>query len=208
MNDSFSLVRLFVLGALDARERHGYEIVALAETWAIHRWTGISIGSIYSTLKSLAKDAFIDVAGTEREGNRPERQRFRLTTEGEVLFLKLTAMGLSALNFEGREVDLALAFAHRIGPEQRRAALEGRVPHIRERRQQLEHFASAYEKAPLSDDPNLAEFRQLRLTSPWIYSSIRHGLERLRVEEAWTASLIDEIDSWPYQPHNSLHTRS
>ena len=193
------MVRLFVLGAVETRDRHGYDIVNLAERWSIHRWTGISIGSIYSALRSLLKDGLVAVAKVERDGNRPERQLYSVTPAGIGLFQRLLLDGLASLDLEGRDVDVALAFAHRAPMEERKRAISSRLPFIKERLNQLEALASSYRLALDSNDPALSHFRELRESSPWIYAGVLHGLQRARVEEAWTEHLITEIDNWPIQ---------
>lgn len=196
--DPFSLVRLFVLGLLEQGDRYGYEIVATAERWAVHRWAGISIGSIYHTLRSLTKLGYASILKVEREGNRPERQVFSISDRGREECHRLIALGLGSLEYEGREVDMALAFAHRISPELRRQMLENRLGPLEERLAQLSDLDHAYETC--FRDPSLEHLRKLRQESPWIHAGIRHGLARLKVERDWTKSLLSEIDSWPYQP--------
>jgi len=196
--EPISLVRLYVLGLLEKGDRHGYEIVATAERWAIHRWAGISIGSIYHTLRSLTKAGYASILKVEREGNRPERQVFSITDRGREECHRLIALGLGSLEYEGREVDMSLAFSHRISPALRRQMLENRLGPLEERLAQLRALHHAY--TTCFESPSLEHLRKLREESPWIHAGIRHGLARLEVERDWTMSLLSEIDSWPYQP--------
>lgn len=197
LNEPLSLARLFVLGLLEEEDRHGYELVAIAERWAIHRWAGISIGSIYHALRKITKQGLAEVNKVEREGKRPERQVVRITEKGRSECMKMIAAGLMSLEYEGREVDMALAFAHRLPPEVRVAKLRDRLGPLRDRKNQLRTFADSYDQSFKSDEPSLSTYRDLRTTNPWIYAGIRHGLARLVIEETWTEQLIEEIGSWP-----------
>jgi DNA-binding PadR family transcriptional regulator len=196
LTEPFSVVRLFVLGLLIDSNRHGYEVVAVAERWAVHRWAGISIGSIYNALRQLTKAGFVEVAKVEKEGKRPERSVYKITASGQIECRRMIEHGLGSLEYESREVDMALAFAHLIPAEVRKAKLEDRLGPLVERKQQLQGFADSYEACLSESRPDLASFRELRIQQPWIFCGIKHGLARLTVEEAWTRDLILEVGSW------------
>jgi len=53
------MVRLFVLGLLYARPRHGYEIRKWLETRRTDLWTGVLPGSIYHALKQMTKEGLV-----------------------------------------------------------------------------------------------------------------------------------------------------
>lgn len=200
MHEALTISKLFVLGVLAQGEKHGYDLVTTAEKWAIHRWAGVSIGSIYSTLRRFDKQQIIEPVRTEQAENRPNRIIYRLSKEGQQIALNMIEEGLGSLQFESRELDMALAFAHLIPPETRKQKLLDRLPMLNERKQQLQWLNDSYASSLNSDDPALAEFRELRISNPWIYAGIRHGLARIRVEESWTNELIQEIDNWAYRP--------
>ncbi len=196
----FSLVRLFILGLLDSRPRYGYEIVAVAERWAVHRWGGISIGSIYHSLGKLAKEGHVVQVKVEKPGNRPERQVWQITASGRALARGYVEYGLSSLNFEGREVDMALAFACLVSPEIRVDRLNQRLAPVAERLNQLREFHQGYETCESDDREEWVEYRRLKREHPWIAASVYHGLGRLEFEHAWTLKLINEIGAWPTSP--------
>ena len=196
LNEPFSVVRLFVLGLLVDSNRHGYEVVAVAERWAVHRWAGISIGSIYNALRQLTKAGFVEVAKIEKHGKRPERSVYKITTSGQIECRRMIEHGLGSLEYEGREVDMALAFAHLISPDVRVSKLKDRLGPLTERRQQLQVLADSYENCFLESRSDLETFRMLRIQQPWIFCGVKHGLARITVEEAWTRDLILEVGSW------------
>ena len=75
---------LAVLACLFERPMHPYEMASTMR----HRGKDTSIklnyGSLYSVVESLQKQKLIDIAETERDGNRPERTVYRLTQAGEL----------------------------------------------------------------------------------------------------------------------------
>jgi DNA-binding PadR family transcriptional regulator len=200
MIESFTLARLFVLGVLTGGDHHGYEIIATAERWAVHRWSGISIGSIYNALKKLAKEGHVILQRVEAEGNRPDRQIWQISPTGRILARTYVEYGLSSLNYEGREIDMALAFAHLVPNEIRLARLQQRLGPMGERLHQLNYFHTSYETCEIDESDHLAEFRRLKRGYPWIAASVAHGLGRLQLEVAWTERLISEISTWPVDP--------
>ncbi len=194
MNEVLTISKLFVLGVLAQDEKHGYDLVTTAERWAIHRWAGVSIGSIYSTIRRFEKEQIIQSVRTEQAENRPNRIIYRLSPMGQQIAINMIEEGLGSLQFESRELDMALAFAHLIRREIRKQKLRDRLPHIAERKAQLQWLSDEYA------NPSIEEFKALRQSNPWIYAGVRHGLARLKVEEAWTLELIEEIDDWAYCP--------
>lgn len=195
LDQSFSIVRLFILGLLSTESRHGYDLVAVADRWAVHRWGGFSIGSIYHSLGRLAREGHVAQGKSEKPGNRPERLVWEITSQGRELAQSYVRYGLASLNFEAREVDMALAFAHLLSAHDRVSQLKLRLGPLAERLEQLRSFDQSYQEC---DTPGVgdAEYRRLKHEHPWIHSSIQHGLGRLEVEYAWTLQLIDDVAAW------------
>jgi DNA-binding PadR family transcriptional regulator len=75
------VVRLFVLGLLYARPRHGYEIRKWLETRRTDLWTGVLPGSIYHALKQMTREGFVRLRSTERSGQRV-RAIYAITPRG------------------------------------------------------------------------------------------------------------------------------
>jgi DNA-binding PadR family transcriptional regulator len=200
IDNSFTLPRLFILGLLVPRPRYGYEIVSTADLWGVHRWGGFSIGSIYHSLGRLAKEGHVQQTRAERSGKRPERQIWEITESGRRLAISYICQGLASLNYEGREVDMALAFAHLISAGQRVAQLQQRLGPLQERLNQLQYFADGYRLCDEIDDDLHKEFRRLKHEHPWIRAGVEHGLERLVIEKSWTTRLINEVATWPTDP--------
>ncbi len=197
MAHDFSLARLFVLGSLFDHPLHGYDLVTKADLWGVSRWAGISIGTIYNSVNLLSKGGHIVAGPVEKMGNRPEKRTLSLTESGQDMALNLVRHGLSSLNFEGREVDMALAFAGLLEPDERSACLRKRMTPLNQRLAQLQHWDRCYAECLLSDSEDLKEFKYLKTNHPWIASSINHGLRRIELECHWTEELIAQVAAWP-----------
>jgi DNA-binding PadR family transcriptional regulator len=82
-----SSTRLLVLGVVRIFQPvHGYEVRRELITWRAQEWASVQPGSIYNALKTLTRDGFLEVVGTDQVGGRPERTSYRLTTAGEEEF--------------------------------------------------------------------------------------------------------------------------
>ena len=93
-----SSIRLFILGALaDEGEMHGHQLRQLAEKEHVDMWTDISVGALYGAFKRLAAEELIEEVRTEREGDYPERQVWRITDAGRESLAPTARRGLSEI---------------------------------------------------------------------------------------------------------------
>jgi len=100
---SSARTRLLVLGVVRIfGPVHGYDVRRELLTWRLQEWTNIQPGSIYSALRTLEKDEFIEpveqsdqVVGARPptpdgrgsgEANKPLKRAYRITPEGEKVF--------------------------------------------------------------------------------------------------------------------------
>ena len=82
-----STTRLLVLGVVRIFQPvHGYVVRRELVTWRAQDWASIKPGSIYNALKTLSRDGYLEVVGTDQVGGRPERTTYRLTAVGEEEF--------------------------------------------------------------------------------------------------------------------------
>lgn len=79
-----NLLGLAVLTTLLERPMHPYEIASTLRERNKEQDMDIKIGSLYTVVRNLEKNGFIEVADTERAGARPERTVYRLTVPGRV----------------------------------------------------------------------------------------------------------------------------
>ncbi|MEO6775819.1 MAG: PadR family transcriptional regulator [Kofleriaceae bacterium] len=79
-----STTRLLVLGVVRVFQPvHGYDVRRELISWHVEEWASLAPGSIYSQLKTLAKEGLVEHAGTNQVGGRPERTLYRITARGE-----------------------------------------------------------------------------------------------------------------------------
>ena len=83
-----SATRLLVLGAVRVMQPvHGYDVRRELLSWNIEESAHIKPGSVYSALKTLAKDGFLEARSDDPD--KPERTSYQLTGEGEKEFQNL-----------------------------------------------------------------------------------------------------------------------
>lgn len=73
---------LAVMVFLGERPMHPYEIARLLRQRGKEQSIKINYGSLYTVVQNLEKHGFVEVTGVQRQGNRPERTLYGLTTDG------------------------------------------------------------------------------------------------------------------------------
>jgi DNA-binding PadR family transcriptional regulator len=104
-----SAARLLVLGLLEERPMHGYEILQLIGEGELDRWTPVQAGSIYYALNKLEQDGLIRTAAEQRTGDR--LRRVYATTEAGGRELRRLLLGALAKPPHSTRSELALAAA-------------------------------------------------------------------------------------------------
>ncbi|MTE15914.1 PadR family transcriptional regulator [Nocardia aurantiaca] len=146
-----NLMGLAVLSAVVVEPMHRYEIAARLRAWGKDNDMGVKWGSLYTVVDNLAKHGFLEVAGSERDGARPERTIYRITDAGRAELTDWTRELLSDPEPEKRRFVAGLSVASVLPPEEvtdlltqriskldktiaetraQLAALEGTVPHL------------------------------------------------------------------------------
>ncbi|MFB4301045.1 PadR family transcriptional regulator [Actinomadura sp. NTSP31] len=74
---------LAVLSSLRERPMHPYQISATLKQRQKETSVRLNYGSLYSVVRSLLKQGFIEEQGVSQEGNLPQRTVYRITPEGE-----------------------------------------------------------------------------------------------------------------------------
>ena len=104
---------MVVLGLL-ARHgtQHGYQLRKLIESQNIDRFSNVQLGSIYATLKRLAREGFVEEQATEpAPGRGPARTVHAITDAGRAELEGLITRSFTTLEQPERPVDLALHFS-------------------------------------------------------------------------------------------------
>ncbi|WP_031486694.1 PadR family transcriptional regulator [Streptomyces bicolor] len=73
---------LAVMTTLWQKPMHPYEIAQTLRSQGKDASTKTNYGSLYTVVQNLEKHGFVEVAGVERQGNRPERTVYGLTEAG------------------------------------------------------------------------------------------------------------------------------
>ncbi len=104
-----SSIRLFILSSFaEYGPMHGHRLRLLAERYRVHLWTDITVGAVYGAMKRLAAEGLLREGEREREGNRPTRQLYEITDDGQAALASLRREGLSEIWFKFDPMDLAL----------------------------------------------------------------------------------------------------
>lgn len=126
-----SQTRLLVLGVVRIFQPvHGYEVRRELITWHAEEWANVAPGSIYSALKTLTKEGLVEVAGTDREGTRPDRTTYKLTPQGEHRMNELLRDTLWQVNTLVDPLVAAISLMSFLDRGELVAALEGRAAKI------------------------------------------------------------------------------
>lgn len=100
---------LLLLGLIRKSEMHGYKIIEFIER-DLAMCTDLKKPTAYFLLDKMAQNGWI--AWTEeRDGNRPPRRTYQITSEGEAQFQKLLHESLAHYEPVKFSDDIALAFA-------------------------------------------------------------------------------------------------
>ncbi|MDJ0343769.1 PadR family transcriptional regulator [Streptomyces sp. H10-C2] len=75
---------LAVMATLGERPMHPYEIAQVLRQRGKEQSIKINYGSLYTVVQNLEKHGFVEIAGIQRQGNRPERTLYGLTEAGRV----------------------------------------------------------------------------------------------------------------------------
>ena len=175
-----SVQDLVTLGLLMDRPLHGYEIKQIVAD-QMSQVAKISPGTIYYTLKKLEKRGLV-TRSAERQGNRPERQVFSLTSEGRDVFRRLLRESLVVEERPYFVFDAAVYFYKHIAPGDLEQAIEGKLGHVEDFRRQLGKLEA--------DNPGRWPFHLEALKRKgFIYASaleewllyLRRGLEKRKI---------------------------
>jgi DNA-binding PadR family transcriptional regulator len=129
--DTSKMLEMAVLGLLKGKDMHGYELKQrLAEQLGFFRQ--FSYGSLYPTLKRLARDGAVEVEYPMGESSR-RKNVYRITQAGEDLFYRLLEETSPTGLADRDQFMLRFAFSSYMQPETRRRMLEGRRGVLQER---------------------------------------------------------------------------
>jgi DNA-binding PadR family transcriptional regulator len=135
------MTRLVILWLLSEQPLHGYRIKLILDDGSLRFWFPIETGSIYAVLRSLERGGFIEAEVVEREGQRPERTRFKITKEGRQHFQELLRKAWRDPARPTDSIDLALAARAELEEGEAEELLSERADALRERMEELKRVS-------------------------------------------------------------------
>ena len=180
------MLELPVLGLLKERSMHGYELRKQLGAMLGPFWQ-VSWGSLYPTLRRLAKAGAVEKLAEEKPVKRPSKATsrsagtlssgrrktvYRITPVGEAMFTEMLEETAAAVDTE--HFTLKLAFFRYLKPETRLALLERRRAYLQEKLQQFK--------------TNLRDYRE-RIDS-YTLSLQNHSMAATQSDIEWIDELI------------------
>jgi DNA-binding PadR family transcriptional regulator len=172
-----NVLALTVLASLAERPMHPYELASVAKHRGKDRDMKINWGSLYTVVANLEKHGFIQAAGTDRQGRRPERTVYEITAAGRAELVDWLRELLTNPQREYPSFRAALSVAGLLGPDEVRDLLEVRLRALREQ---------------LAGDTE--DLVALQRTLPRIFLiEEEYGLALRRAEAEWVRGLLGEM---------------
>lgn len=162
--------KLLLLGALRHHEMHGYQLNEMLGPDSALPIT-LTKSNAYKLLKDMEEDAWV-VSHEEREGNRPPRRVYSITSVGEQAFVEMLRISLAGYSSPELPSAAPLNYLENLPREEV-------VTLLLERQQQIEVHFQAIDA--LSQD--------VRQTHPGIAYMHRHYVAELQ----WTDELIKQL---------------
>src|SRR5438093_8311532 len=103
------LTRLLILWLLSEQSLHGYRIKRILDEETLAVWFPTKVGSIYAVLRTLVREGHVEAVAVEREGQRPERTRYAITTGGRRYFEEQLRLAWASVPRFADPIDAALA---------------------------------------------------------------------------------------------------
>lgn len=174
------------LALLRERSMHPYEMHQLLLERHRDEFVKCKAGSLYHAIDRLERLALVESAGTEREGNRPERTTYRLTPAGDEAIEQWVRGQLAVPVNEFPAYPFALTEAHNLTADEAAEALSTRARELSVLVDRIEAMVAAR--------PDTPEIHLL---------GADYHLTMLRAQLDWTRDLVTRIHDkdFPWQPH-------
>jgi DNA-binding PadR family transcriptional regulator len=172
---------LAVMALLYERPMHAYEMVTLMRERGKHESVRLRYSSLYSVVGALEREGLIVPRETVREGRRPERTIYEITSAGSEEFLTWLRELLREPVKEYTQFAAGLSFLAALPPEEAVALLKERVRRLeRENEEMRSQLDTAME--------------QLNLPRLFVVES-EHELMLREAELAWVRKVIKDMET-------------
>jgi DNA-binding PadR family transcriptional regulator len=184
---SGDVARIALLGVLERRPTHGYDVKATLKRWSMDWWADVQSGSIYSGLRKLEQDGLATVKETGRNGKRPVHRVYEITDAGREELRNLLRGAWLGITRFSRPIDLAVAFYDVLSRKEIEKLLKERLNNLA-----VLHRAFDPDQAP----PLTGSAAQHA-----VVADLRDHEQRLIASEIeWTQSLLERLKSSVYPP--------
>ena len=171
---------LAVLVLLFEKPMHPYEMAATLKQRGKEQSIKLRYGSLYTVIGQLEREGFIESAGTERQGGRPERTTYRLTKAGEAEMNSWLRSLVSEPIKEYPQFEAALSLLPALPPSDVQALLTERLRRLEEH---AHHIQAEIQSAVVTNLPAL-----------FLIES-EYALALLRAEQSYVKGLIHGIET-------------
>jgi len=179
-------VQLAILGFLQERNYHGYELKKVIKN-RMGAWTDIKFGSIYHALGNLEKAGHVKIVETSSAGGKPARSIYAITEEGQVEFQRRLRLNITSMQMVYLKEDLGIYFGGKLDKNELYEIIQQRIQAVDEVMKCLENHIKEIEKYA----PNCINLAR------WL---VKHHLLHLETEKKWFASIMQELMSGKLYP--------
>lgn len=164
--------QLLILGLLFDVEQHGYQLGEYV-AHALSPFAVLKKPTIYFTLDKLEKEGYVQ-ARVERQGNRPERRVYSITSAGQTYFLGLLRKYLGEYTRPNLIEDIGIGFMDRLPAPEVRELLSLKMERVKAALAQFEQFPEH--------------------NGGWNYVT-SHYILHLKADQMWLDQIICDLDS-------------
>ena len=175
---------LSALALLTESPMHPYEMYQLLIKRFKNEIVKVRPGSLYHAVDRLARDGLASVAGTGRDGSRPERTTYEITQAGRVALSERVSELLQTPANEYPEFELAISEAHNLPRETVIQLLTIRLAELRSQLSAVREIIS-----------QKTEQGALRLF--WLHGSHREAI--LNAEITWIEQLVADLKAHAFE---------
>jgi DNA-binding PadR family transcriptional regulator len=183
-----SATRLLVLGAVRIMQPvHGYDVRRELLSWSIEESAHIKPGSIYSALKTLAKDGLLE--GRSDDPDKPERTSYRITGEGEKEFQTLLRGAWWRVVQPAEPLIPALCLMPFMPRDELVAALQSRLAQLTASLDESRFLRATIQDGATGEDGGIPEH---------VREIVDFITARTKAEVSWTRELVKRLKGGTY----------
>ena len=172
MSTEMDVRGMLILGFLRRREMHAYDLVKFLEQ-RMSFLIDLKSPTTYNLLDRLKRQGYVG-SHVEREGNRPERRTYRITSKGQARFLDMLRENLSTFSSARYPDEIGFYFMDELPTPEVRGALKTKLASVRSQIADFRDRAQRHAETP----------------ARWLFD---HHLAQLEAEGAWLARALRQI---------------